>query len=58
MESFDRYEECWVGRTAGDAPDIDCKVFYTTPVRVQPGEFVQITVTDTMDADLVGEVIV
>ena len=58
VESFDRYAECWFGRTAGDAPDIDCKVFFTTPVRVQPGDFVQVTVTDTMDADLVGEVIV
>ena len=58
VESFDRYAECWFGRTAGDAPDIDCKVFFTTPVRVEAGDFVQVAITDTMDADLIGEVVV
>ena len=27
VESFDRYAECWFGRSAADAPDIDGKVF-------------------------------
>ena len=58
VESLDRYAECWFGRTAGDAPDIDCKVFFTTPVRVEAGDFVQVAITDTMDADLIGEVVV
>ena len=26
-EGFDRYAECWFGRSAMDAPDIDGKVF-------------------------------
>ncbi len=55
VESFDRYAECWFGRTAGDAPDIDGKVFFTTREPVRPGEFVQVKVTDYMDWDLVGE---
>ena len=28
-EGFDRYAECWFGRSAMDAPDIDGKVFFT-----------------------------
>ena len=55
VESFDKYAECWFGRTEGDAPDIDGKVFFAATRRVQPGDFVQIKITDTMDWDLIGE---
>ena len=55
VESFDKYAECWFGRSEGDAPDIDGKVFFIPKTRVQPGDFVQVTVTDTMDWDLIGE---
>ncbi len=55
VESFDRYAECWFGRTSGDAPDIDGKVFFTTKTRVAPGDLVQVKITEYMDWDLVGE---
>ncbi len=55
VESFDKYAECWFGRTEGDAPDIDGKVFFTATRRVSPGDFVEIHITDTMDWDLIGE---
>lgn len=55
VESFDRYAECWFGRTRGDAPDIDTKVFFTTKTRVVPGDLVQVKITDCMDWDLLGE---
>ena len=55
VESFDRYAECWFGRTEGDAPDIDGKVFFTATRPVQPGDMVEVTITDTMDWDLIGE---
>ena len=55
VESFDKYAECWFGRTAADAPDIDGKVFFAATRRIQPGDFVQVTITDTMDWDLIGE---
>ncbi len=55
VESFDKYAECWFGRSEADAPDIDGKVFFIATKRVQPGDFVQVTVTDTMDWDLIGE---
>jgi ribosomal protein S12 methylthiotransferase len=55
VEAFDRYAECWFGRTEGDAPDIDGKVFFSTEQPVAPGEFVDVKITDYMDWDLVGE---
>ena len=55
VESFDKYAECWFGRTMGDAPDIDGKVFFAATRRIQPGDFVQVTIVDTMDWDLIGE---
>lgn len=55
VEAFDRYAECWFGRTRADAPDIDTKVFFTTKTRVVPGDFVQVKITDCMDWDLLGE---
>ncbi len=57
VESFDKYAECWFGRSEGDAPDIDGKVFFIPTSRVQAGDFVQVTVTDTMDWDLIGEMV-
>ncbi len=53
-ESFDRYAECWFGRTAADAPDIDGKVFFTAE-NIQPGDMVDVLITDCMDMDLIGE---
>ena len=56
VESYDRYAECWFGRSEGDAPDIDGKVFFSCPRgAVQPGRRVQVNITDAMDWDLMGE---
>lgn len=56
VESYDRYAECWFGRSAADAPDIDGKIFFTAPKgAVAPGDMIRVTVTDTMDWDLMGE---
>jgi len=54
-ESFDRYAECWFGRTEGDAPDIDGKVFFSAVRPIQPGDLVEVEIIDTMDWDLIGE---
>ena len=56
VESYDRYAECWFGRSPADAPDIDGKVFFTCPGgAVKPGDLVRVTVPDSMDWDLMGE---
>ena len=57
VESFDKYAECWFGRSEGDAPDIDGKVFFAPVGRVEPGDFVQVKITDMMDWDLIGEMV-
>jgi ribosomal protein S12 methylthiotransferase len=56
VEGFDRFGECWFGRTTNDAPDIDGKVFFTSSKPLSVGEYVDITITDTLDYDLIGEV--
>ena len=55
-EGFDRYAECWFGRSSADTPEVDGKVFFTPKTR-KPilGQFTQVTVTDCMDCDLIGE---
>lgn len=55
VEAFDRYAECWCGRTYGDAPDIDGKVFFTAKHKIAAGDLVQVHITEYMDWDLVGE---
>lgn len=57
VEGFDKWAECYFGRTAGDAPDIDGKVFFTCENRLEIGQYVNIKITDTLDYDLIGEVI-
>lgn len=58
VESYDRYAECWFGRCEADAPDIDGKVFFAAPAGVvHPGDMCRVKITDTMDWDLMGEMI-
>lgn len=55
-EGFDRYGECYFGRSVMDAPDIDGKIFFTSPNRkLVPGLYVNVNITDTLDYDLIGE---
>lgn len=55
-EGFDRYAECYFGRTYADAPDIDGKVFFTVSgKKPRYGQFVQVNIGDCMDCDLTGE---
>ncbi|MFR8872447.1 MAG: radical SAM protein [Oscillospiraceae bacterium] len=57
-EGWDRYAECCFGRSAADAPEIDTKVFFTVEgKKPYPGMFVQVEITDTMDCDLIGQVV-
>jgi ribosomal protein S12 methylthiotransferase len=57
-EGYDRYAECYFGRTQGDAPEVDTVTFFTTkgdkPV---VGEFYNVEITDFLDSSLVGEIV-
>lgn len=57
VEGFDKYAECYFGRTEADAPDIDGKIFFTSEKRLNIGDYVEIEILDTLDYDLIGEVI-
>lgn len=57
VEGFDRYGECYFGRSAADAPEIDGKIFFTSPnKRLVFGKFINVEITDMLDYDLIGEV--
>ncbi len=43
-----------VGRTTADAPDIDGQVYVTTDTHLEPGDFVDVKITDSLEHDLVG----
>lgn len=53
IDSFDYEREQFVGRTAFDAPDIDCNVYVTAPAATI-GDFMQVTITDLEDFDYIG----
>ena len=58
VDGFDRYADCFTGRSPFDAPEVDPCVFFTAPERKpQPGELVRVRVTDHIDCDLTGEMI-
>ena len=57
VEGFDKWAECYFGRTAADAPDIDGKIFFTSEQPLTVGQYVQIRITDTLDYDLLGEAV-
>lgn len=58
VEGFDRYAECYFGRTAGDCPEVDGNVFFTAgETRPASGSFVKVKITDYLGIDPVGEMI-
>lgn len=54
VEGFDRYAECWYGRSTMDAPEIDGKIFFTCESKPAVGEYVKVHIDDTLDYDLIG----
>lgn len=58
VDGFDRYADCFTGRSPFDAPEVDPCVFFTAPERKpRPGELVRVRVTDHIDCDLTGEMV-
>lgn len=56
-EGFDRYAECYYGRSSADAPEIDGKIFFTSANKLRAGQYVKVELFDTLDYDLLGSVI-
>ncbi|MBR5542636.1 MAG: 30S ribosomal protein S12 methylthiotransferase RimO [Oscillospiraceae bacterium] len=56
VEGFDKYSECYFGRSFADSPEIDGKVFFRAKPGLRPGMFVEVDIDDELDGDLLGEV--
>lgn len=56
-EGFDRIAEIWYGRTYADSPEVDGKVFFTSPRPLREGSFVPVLIEGAMDGDLTGRVL-
>ncbi len=56
-EQFDAVAECYCGRSEFDAPEVDTKVFFTSPRKVEPGEFVKVKIEEVMEYDLIGSIV-
>jgi len=63
-EKDENSKDIYIGRTEGDAPEVDGEVFVkagdcpqagTVPKKLKPGDFVDVKITDTLEYDLVGE---
>lgn len=57
VEGWDRWGECYYGRSYAEAPEIDGKIFFSSKDPRTVGEYVTVHINDTMDYDLLGEVI-
>lgn len=55
-EGYDRYAECYFGRSMADSPDVDGKVFFKAEGEHKPviGEFVNVEIEDYLDCDPIG----
>ncbi len=55
-EGWDRYAECFYGRSYAEAPEIDGKIFFTSKKPCAVGQFLTVHISEAMDYDLLGEV--
>ena len=53
-EGYDPVSETYFGRSEGDAPDVDGKIFFTSGKKLSDGVFVDVIITEALDYDLIG----
>ena len=53
-EDYDTVSDCYFGRSEGDAPEIDGKVFFESEEQINPGDFVRVKVRRVLDYDMYG----
>ena len=54
-EGFDDQAQMYFGRSYAESPDIDGRIYFTADQEVEPGTFVNVRLTGTMDGELTGE---
>ena len=57
VDGFDEVAEVYYARSFADAPDVDGRVYFKTEKTINPGEFVDVEITEALDYDLVGELV-
>ena len=57
VEGYDRYIELFFGRSAAYAPEIDGMIYFTSPVKLSVGEFVNVKFTRVAENNLIGETV-
>ena len=57
VEGWDKWAECYFGRSYAEAPEIDGKIFFTSESPRTVGEYVKVHIDGTMDYDLLGSVV-
>ena len=54
VEDYDPVSEMFFGRSYADAPDIDGKIYFKAPRKLQAGTFVRVKIDEVLDYDLLG----
>ena len=54
VDGFDEEYEQFYGRTYGDSPEIDGRVWIAAQEPLREGDFVQVQIDGTQDGDLTG----
>ncbi len=57
VDGFDEVAEVYYARSFADAPDVDGKVYFKSEEKIAPGEFAQVEITEALDYDLIGELV-
>ena len=57
VDGYDTVAEIYYGRSYADAPDVDGKVYFKSPRKINSGAFVSVKITEALDYDLVGEAV-
>ena len=56
-EGFDAQAQMFFGRSYAESPDIDGRIYFTADEEVEPGTFVTVRLTGTMDGEVTGEMV-
>ena len=54
VEGYDPVAEVYFGRSYADAPDVDGKIYFSSPERLSEGAFAEVEITEAVDYDLYG----
>lgn len=55
VDGYDPYNKNYFGRFYGQVPEIDGTVLFTSPRRLEPGDFTEVTVLGVHEYDLTGK---